>query len=137
MVNIFSFFFYFLYFSFPFHFSFQFSIFRWIGEKYDGIRSVWNPNKHQLYLFKIFIYKSISFIFLRYTRHGRPLPLNDSISNSFPSSFLDGELWYVSLLLFLFGYFLNFIFRFGRGMFSYVIKLLTESPELIYLSFMR
>lgn len=47
-----------------------------MGEKYDGIRSVWNPKTEKLY-----------------SRFGNELPVLPQILSSFPHSFLDGELW--------------------------------------------
>eukprot|EP00026_Physarum_polycephalum_P001637 Phypoly_transcript_01639.p1 GENE.Phypoly_transcript_01639~~Phypoly_transcript_01639.p1 ORF type:complete len:968 (+),score=84.26 Phypoly_transcript_01639:164-3067(+) len=49
----------------------------WLGEKYDGVRCSWVPNKNQLY-----------------SRHGYPIHLMRSICSSFGNSCaLDGELW--------------------------------------------
>ena len=37
-------------------------MFRWLGEKYDGVRCVWHPSKLQLYPNILYIY---TFIFLK------------------------------------------------------------------------
>eukprot|EP00026_Physarum_polycephalum_P002670 Phypoly_transcript_02678.p1 GENE.Phypoly_transcript_02678~~Phypoly_transcript_02678.p1 ORF type:complete len:822 (+),score=110.18 Phypoly_transcript_02678:190-2655(+) len=51
--------------------------FWWLGEKYDGVRCVWNPNDKILY-----------------SRRGIELPMHED-ENLFPTNtFLDAELWY-------------------------------------------
>jgi len=55
------------------------SFFRWLFEKYDGIRGFWNPLKQKMY-----------------SRYGKPLELPEHIINTMPGDlFLDGELWFV------------------------------------------
>jgi hypothetical protein len=52
-------------------------------EKYDGIRGFWNP------LHRTF-----------FSRTGKPFFICSSIISQMPSIFLDGELWFVSSVLF-------------------------------------
>eukprot|EP00026_Physarum_polycephalum_P001959 Phypoly_transcript_01963.p1 GENE.Phypoly_transcript_01963~~Phypoly_transcript_01963.p1 ORF type:complete len:985 (-),score=156.37 Phypoly_transcript_01963:23-2977(-) len=68
----------------------------WIGEKYDGIRCLWNPNKKHLY-----------------SKTAIRIPLLPRIQRHFPSTFLDGEIWY------------------GRGMYGEAQKILKMSVEII------
>lgn len=52
--------------------------FRWLFEKYDGVRGFWNPLKKAFY-----------------SRLGNVLPIPAHIIKSMPTdTFLDGELWY-------------------------------------------
>ena len=97
-------------------------MFRWLGEKYDGVRCVWHPSKLQLYPNILYIY---TFIFLkkgrkkkkskrnkkkekkktrdllhslvseRYTRHRFEIHLQPSLRQQLSSiSYFDGEIWY-------------------------------------------
>jgi len=50
--------------------------FRWIFEKYDGIRGFWNPLKKAFF-----------------SRRGRKFNMPDEVIASMPNIFLDGELW--------------------------------------------
>jgi len=53
-------------------------IYRWIFEKYDGIRGFWNPLKGAMY-----------------SKTGNKFNLPDDIIQQLPHDmFLDGELWY-------------------------------------------
>ena len=53
--------------------------FRWVFEKYDGVRGFWNPQKKTFY-----------------SRRGRMLPFPQEIIDAMPQDiFLDGELWYL------------------------------------------
>jgi len=55
-------------------------IFRWVFEKYDGIRGFWNPLKKAMF-----------------SRSGKKFDLPQEVIDDMPSDlFLDGELWYVS-----------------------------------------
>lgn len=53
---------------------------RWLFEKYDGVRGLWNPHNRTMY-----------------SRTGRELALPSEIVESMPDIFLDGELWYARL----------------------------------------
>lgn len=48
----------------------------WLGEKYDGVRCVWNADEQQLY-----------------TRHGHTIHLPQAVSNLFGHVCADGEVW--------------------------------------------
>jgi len=53
--------------------------FRWVFEKYDGIRGFWNPLKKAMF-----------------SRSGNRFDLPQEIIDDMPSDlFLDGELWFV------------------------------------------
>jgi len=52
--------------------------FRWVFEKYDGIRGFWNPLKKAMF-----------------SRGGNKFDLPQEVIDDMPSdTFLDGELWY-------------------------------------------
>ena len=52
---------------------------RWMLEKYDGVRSFWNPQTKSFY-----------------TRRGVKVKnIPQDVIDSMPNIFLDGELWYV------------------------------------------
>lgn len=54
-----------------------FSDYRWLFEKYDGIRAFWNPLKRTFY-----------------SRYGRKFSLPDAIvDDMLTDTFLDGEFW--------------------------------------------
>jgi len=54
------------------------SLFRWVFEKYDGIRGFWNPLKKAMF-----------------ARTGKKFDLPQEVIDDMPSDlFLDGELWY-------------------------------------------
>lgn len=55
---------------------------RWVFEKYDGVRGFWNPEKKAFY-----------------SRFGKSLIFPEEIISAMPNIFLDGELWYGTLLL--------------------------------------
>jgi len=56
-----------------------FFVFRWIFEKYDGLRGLWNPEKQAMY-----------------SRVGTKFNLPQYIIDDMPKDiFLDGELWYI------------------------------------------
>jgi len=65
------------------HSCYQF-LFRWVFEKYDGIRGFWNPLKKAMF-----------------SRSGSRFDLPQEVIDDMPSDlFLDGELWYsVTLVL--------------------------------------
>lgn len=69
---------------------------RWIGEKYDGMRCCWNPNKRTAYLLILFLnFTLLYMIEKRYTRAGNEIELLPSIIHSLPTTlFIDCELWY-------------------------------------------
>ena len=89
------------------------SIIRWMGEKYDGIRGLWNPKARTLYpplsllsppsLFFIhlfcfcfvFYYFFALFIFdqRRYSRLGKQIDFPVAFKYLLPKIFLDGEIW--------------------------------------------
>lgn len=53
---------------------------RWMFEKYDGVRAIWNPVKRSFY-----------------SRHGNVLSMPQHMVEHMPTKvFLDGELWYCS-----------------------------------------
>ena len=53
-------------------------LFRWVFEKYDGVRAFWNPEKKAFY-----------------SRYGKQFQLPEDVVASMPKDiFLDGELWY-------------------------------------------
>ena len=62
-----------------------FTLFRWMLEKYDGVRAFWNPESKAFY-----------------TRQGRKKVMPQEIIDSMPTIFLDGELWYYCLFYFLY-----------------------------------
>lgn len=72
---------------------------RWLGEKYDGVRALWNPRKQILY-----------------TRLGNPIQLLISHVSLFIDRFIDAEIWYFLILIF-YCKLCNQICRFGRGTF--------------------
>lgn len=47
-----------------------------MGEKFDGVRAVWNPSKSELY-----------------TKKGANMLIPQSISRKMPEMFLDGEVY--------------------------------------------
>jgi len=52
--------------------------YRWMFEKYDGIRGFWNPMKKKFY-----------------SRYGNPISIPQQIVETMPTDlFLDGEIWY-------------------------------------------
>lgn len=66
--------------AFPHDSSFIFSIPErtwWMGEKYDGIRCCWNPNRKRLY-----------------SRSGYEISLYAPLDHTLPSIFMDSEAWY-------------------------------------------
>ena len=83
-----------------------FSIFRWIFEKYDGLRGFWNPEERAMY-----------------SRTGKKFSLSKEVLDEMPSDmFLDGELWY-PLLSFHRCWLLKEENRFGRDNFQEALKL--------------
>jgi len=55
-----------------------FDIFRWVFEKYDGVRAFWNPLKKAFF-----------------SRKGNKFQFPPEVIDSMPTDvFLDGELWY-------------------------------------------
>jgi hypothetical protein len=46
----------------------------WMGEKFDGVRAVWNPEKGNMY-----------------TKKGSHMMIPDCVADQMPSVFLDGE----------------------------------------------
>lgn len=72
-----------------------------MGEKYDGVRSCYNPIQSIVYLTKIKEeeqkYKKEEEVIClevnRYTRTGNKVHLLPSIINSIPDIFIDAELW--------------------------------------------
>eukprot|EP00026_Physarum_polycephalum_P003327 Phypoly_transcript_03337.p1 GENE.Phypoly_transcript_03337~~Phypoly_transcript_03337.p1 ORF type:complete len:777 (+),score=98.56 Phypoly_transcript_03337:66-2333(+) len=54
----------------------DFSDFWWMGEKYDGLRALWNPKSRTLY-----------------SRMGKRISFPATFRHLLPSIFLDGELW--------------------------------------------
>jgi ATP-dependent DNA ligase len=64
---------------FLYMFLFSAYTYRWVFEKYDGVRGFWNPLKR-----------------LIYSRHGKPFNVPQKVIDAMPQDmFLDGELWYV------------------------------------------
>jgi DNA ligase 1 len=49
----------------------------WIGEKFDGIRAIWNPIKSSLF-----------------SKTGRDIKLNELVNHCMPRMFMDSEVWY-------------------------------------------
>ena len=74
--------------------------YRWMGEKYDGIRSCWHSQLRIGYpdpvLIPHFTYSSLSkfkLIITIYTRSGRALPLLPELDGCLPRIIADGEFW--------------------------------------------
>ena len=76
---------------------------RWISEKYDGLRACFHPVQKILYPFNSYVplpiptHCSSSFFFEHihiYSRFGRKFDVPASFLSQFPSSFVDGEIWY-------------------------------------------
>lgn len=86
---------------------------RWVGEKYDGVRCIWNSTQNTLYLFSSFISISTPYLFLfssfyglifkMYTRRGLPINMLYCHRQLFIKSktFLDGEIWYFNYLIYI------------------------------------
>ena len=90
---------------------------RWLGEKYDGIRSCWNSITKQLYPYSPFFFSSSSFftsislltsafaslsLICRYSRASQtlelPTPLYQQLQQVPLECFLDAEIWYSFLM---------------------------------------
>ena len=89
---------------------------RWLGEKYDGIRSCWNSITKQLYPYSPFFFCSSFFtsislltsacaslsLICRYSRASQtlelPTPLYQQLQQVSLECFLDAEIWYSFLM---------------------------------------
>lgn len=92
--------------------------YRWLGEKYDGVRCFWNPIEKRMYFSPSFLYfpilpqfsyllslfcpfSSSSVLFLihfRSSRRGIEIAM-PPFKHTFGNIVLDGEIWYFLLLL--------------------------------------
>lgn len=68
---------------------------RWLGEKYDGIRCIWNPQQQKLYLFVFSFFINLFFDAGKYNKTGIELSLPTNLVRqcNITNTFLDGEIW--------------------------------------------
>jgi len=83
-------------------------MYRWVFEKYDGVRGFWNPATKTFY-----------------SRSGHPLRLPQEVTDAMPNDiFLDGEIWYIYLIRpQRLTKLTNFYKRFGRDSFQETVKM--------------
>ena len=118
-------------FLFRLHYNTPSPSYRWLGEKYDGIRCCWNHQLRRLYpslniqatFFNILSFSETIFsihqrclmtdyMWLtqeRYSRVGNELLLVPELVDAFPPMFLDCEIWYFSHYIMHLFFFCSFV----------------------------